>query len=82
MTDPRFLAQAAHSLAGYGVLLTARLFGVTPAAAVLFPAYCLVKEFWFDQAYETPPQTFAGSSLDFAFYLAGAAAGLLVGLLA
>ena len=77
MTNPEFIAQAAHALTGYGVALTAAYFGWSLwLAAALFVAYAALKEFWFDLNFETPKQTIWDSMLDFTFYLVGLAIGL------
>lgn len=76
------LAQAAHALAGYGIALTAARFGTQPlvVVSILFVAYAAVKEFWFDLKYERPDVSggLLGGVKDFAFYMAGLVAGLIV----
>lgn len=83
-TNPTYdnLAQTAHALAGYAIVLTASQFGGKPPIVVggLFVVYAAVKEFWFDIHYETPEVSggWSGGVKDFAFYMVGLAAGLIV----
>lgn len=76
------LAQAAHALAGYGIALTAARFGTQPlvVVSILFVVYAAAKEFWFDVKYERPEVSggLLGGVKDFAFYIAGLVAGLIV----
>lgn len=84
LTNPTYdnLAQTAHALAGYAVVLTASQFGTKPLIVVagLFVVYAAVKEFWFDIHYEKPEVSggWTGGVKDFAFYMVGLIAGLIV----
>jgi hypothetical protein len=86
MTDERFnnmVAQFAHALAGYSVLLTFVFLHVPYGfllAIGLVTAYAAVKEFWYDYRYEDAVTR--GSSLeDFVFYIVGLAIAAVVTLL-
>ncbi len=82
MNNSVVLAQIAHVLGGYGIILTAAfLWGHVAAviAAVLLTAYAAVKEFWYDLKYETDPvQNWKDSLLDFSMYMVGMTSGLLL----
>lgn len=82
MNNAVVLAQIAHVLGGYGIVLTAAfLWGHVACvmAAVLLTAYAAVKEFWYDLKYEVDPvQTWKDSLLDFSMYMAGIALALWV----
>jgi hypothetical protein len=84
LTNPTYdnLAQAAHALAGYGIVLTAARYGYIPlvVVSVLLIIYAAVKEFWFDLAYERPDVSggLLGGWKDFSFYMVGLIAGLVV----
>lgn len=74
MNDPRFLAQIAHALGAYSVVLTAEYFGghkICILFAALFVIYAAVKEFWYDANFELPKQTTFDNVLDFTFYMVG-----------
>jgi hypothetical protein len=80
MTNATYLAQAAHFLGGYGVIMTVAAGFRTPFAVflalILGTLLAALKEYWFDLRYETDPkQTLADSTLDFTFYLLGGAVG-------
>ena len=85
MNDPNVLAQIAHVLGGFAIVLTvaycvrahrprALAFAVGVAAIGVI-AYAAVKEFWYDPNYEDPPQTTADNVIDFVSYVVGAAIG-------
>jgi VanZ family protein len=75
-----FVAQNAHLCFGaLMVFVPTYIFGPGALwyAMALFLVYALVKEFWYDERYETVEVR--GSSLkDFLFYMLGAALGLVV----
>ena len=80
MDNPTFLAEMAHFAWAYGILLTAALFSVGRRGLLkmfaAFVAFAVLKEFWYDLTYEIPNDTLAGSTLDFAVYLAGGGVAL------
>jgi len=83
MIDPRdydSVAQNAHMLFGaLMVFLPTYIFGPDALwyGMALFFAFAMVKEFWYDEKYET--EEVRGSSIkDFIFYMIGAILGLLV----
>jgi hypothetical protein len=84
LKNPTFneLAQAAHALAGYGLILTAARIGHVAIIVVclLLVVYAAIKEFWFDMRYERPEVSggFKGGVEDFSFYMIGMVVGLIV----
>jgi len=82
MDNATFLAQMAHFAWAYGIILTAGFFGLRDgklqALTWAFVAFALVKEFVYDLRFELPNDTFAGSAMDFAFYLFGLNSAWLV----
>jgi multisubunit Na+/H+ antiporter MnhB subunit len=84
MNDPTYLAQAAHLLGAYSVMITAGHFWGHVGciiAAIVFTALTAVKEFWYDANYEIPKQTNFDNILDFSMYAVGTIIGLLIVLL-
>lgn len=79
MGDPRYLAQVAHFFGALSVVLLATLFGhhsrtvLEVVVAVGVPLAAL-KEYWFDIRFE--PDSYKGSTIDFTFYMLGAASGV------
>lgn len=67
---------------GWGALIVlacAAIFGkwITWYVAILFMIYAAIKEFWYDQNYETPDER--GSNLvDFLFYGVGVIIGIIL----
>ena len=80
MNDSVVLAQIAHVLGGYGVVLTSAYWGGTKAAlisAALLTLYAGLKEFWYDANYELPKQTTFDNVLDFSMYCVGMTIGIV-----
>jgi hypothetical protein len=85
MNDPQYLAQVGHSLGGFALILTLRVFfGPFWMLVGLILGLMLAagKEFWYDMKYELPAQTWFDSVMDFGFYLLGASVGVIVASLA
>jgi len=81
ITDKQFdsLAQNAHMLGGScAVFGCDALWGVRGkwAGAALIFVFALVKEFWYDERYETP-EVRGSSAEDFIFYCVGILAALM-----
>lgn len=82
MQDSNFTAWSLHFWsAAFIVLVFGHLIGWVAAfiaLGVIFPLAAW-KEFYFDAKYEqNPPQTFHDNLMDFIWYIAGGAVGLLV----
>lgn len=82
MDNATFLAEMAHFAWAYGILLTAALFSFTAKGLIrlflAFTLFAVLKEFWYDLVYELPPDSVAGSTLDFCIYMAGGMVALFV----
>ncbi len=79
ISDKQFntLAQISHFGWGTAVVLAGNLFHARFPVAGAWLLYAAIKEFFYDQRYETPEVR--GSSLeDFLFQAAGAAVGLIL----
>lgn len=82
MTSANYLAQMAHFLAGFAILMTASFVAVVlghphapHVAAALLVVYGLLKEYVYDMRFELPRQTWWDSTEDLLFYLLGGGAG-------
>jgi hypothetical protein len=64
-------AQLAHLCFGGSMVLVDTRFGWGWWGVAAFFLYAILKEFWIDLTFETPPDTFLGSLLDFSMYALG-----------
>lgn len=75
-----FVSQFAHALGGaFAIVASVMLFGhcfMWPAAGV-FTLYAAVKEFWYDQNYESACDR-GSNARDFGFYMLGVGVGILI----
>ncbi len=79
--DFNILAQKAHFLGGLAAVWgSAVLFSAPIYGAIGITVFAVVKEFWYDQHYETP-EIRGSNSLDFLFYVFGAGIALTTCLL-
>jgi hypothetical protein len=80
MASQSFDTQCAHVLAGYSVIMTARLFWPRHVRLTAFIAVLTagLKEFFYDARYELPRQTWKDNTLDFSMYCLGITIGCLV----
>ena len=84
MSNPQYLAQAAHVLGGASLILAAALLsnsrctGLGPVWTTLAVgiAAASVKEFWFDIVYER--DSWSDSLMDWTFYIVGGAVGVAI----
>jgi len=85
MNNSQYLAQVGHFFGAYAVVLTTAAFAkswyvVLPVIGIGI-VVAAVKEFWYDLKYELPKQSFLDSFEDFAFYMLGAGAAVVVTML-
>ncbi len=73
MTNPTFLAQAAHFFGAVSVVMTTGYFNMNAGwiAGCILAVLAAFKEFWYDLRFELPKQTVGDSALDMLFYLLG-----------
>ncbi len=78
--NPAFVTAMAHMWFAFSVLAVAARYGITLWVAVpLFVVLAAAKEFVFDLKFETtPPQTVFTSAEDFAEYMLGVLAAILI----
>ncbi len=77
---PAFITAMAHMWFAFSALAVAARYGLTLWVAVpLFVGLAAAKEFFFDLKFEiTPPQTVFTSAEDFAEYMLGVVAAILI----
>ena len=81
-SDPSFdtVSQSAHVWFGAFVVFVANLFHAPWIGFFVLAVFAAVKEFWYDQNYESP-EVRGSNFKDFSFYMLGGAVALFLALL-